>query len=144
LSIGFYLLVIFGRIKSSGKDLPFSLVQEKWRLLVRNAWDRTPRYFRVNINDVDGIPAFVTATRLSLTASDDGVSREWFTGLAAKVHEVLVIFQRRQAALRVVNNSIGQAAIDTAVSSIQGLHDELGCVVEQRNASQRDDKVSGS
>ncbi|KIK48528.1 hypothetical protein CY34DRAFT_103942 [Suillus luteus UH-Slu-Lm8-n1] len=144
--IGFYLLVIFGRIKSSGKDLPFSLVQEKWRLLIRNAWDRATYNEIRDINDVNGIPAFVTATRLNLSASDNEVPRKWFTDLAAKVHEVLVILQRRQATfrVRVVNNSIGQAAVDTAVSSIQGLHDELGCVVEQRNASQRDDKVSGS
>jgi hypothetical protein len=137
--IAFYLLVIFGRIKSIGKDLPFSLVQERWRLLIRNAWDHATYSEIRNINDVDGIPAFVTATRLNLTASDDSVPREWFTDLAAKVHKVLVDLQRRQAIL--VNNGVGQAAIDAALSSIQGLHDDLSCVVEQRNASQRDIKL---
>ncbi|KAG2757222.1 hypothetical protein P692DRAFT_20814223 [Suillus brevipes Sb2] len=132
--IGFYLLVVFWRIKSSGKDLPFSPTQENWRSLVKNTWE-TLEIVTWSDNAIDGIPAIVTLTRLNLTASDNGVPREWFTDLAAIVHKVLVKSQREQATL--VNNGIGQAAIDTALSSIQGLHDDLGCVIDQRNASQR-------
>jgi hypothetical protein len=141
--VGFYLLVVFGRIKSSGQDLPFSPTQENWRSLVKNTWE-TLEFVTLFDNAVDGIPALVTATRLNLTASDNGVPREWFTDLVAKVHKVLVNLQRAQATL--VNDGIGQAAIDTALFSIQSLHNGLSCVVEQRNASRRrrGHKASGS
>ncbi|KIK48533.1 hypothetical protein CY34DRAFT_103945 [Suillus luteus UH-Slu-Lm8-n1] len=134
--IGFYLLVMFGRIKSSGTDLPFGPAQERWRLLIANTWTFL-RFIGSDI-DVDGIPAFVEATRLNLTASDDGVPREWFPGLCAKVHTVLDRLQERQAIL--VDDGIAQAVIDAALSSIQGLYDDLSCMVMQRNTSQKEEE----
>jgi hypothetical protein len=137
--VGFYLLVIFGRIKFSGKDLPFSPAQEKWRSLVENTWE-TLQYATRFDNYVNGIPSLVTATRLDLTASG-GVPGEWHTDLAAMVREALVNLKGRQAIL--VKDGIAQAVIDAALSSTQGLHDDLNSIIEQRNTSQRGNGASG-
>jgi hypothetical protein len=134
--VGFYLLVVFVRIKSLGKDLPFSPAQEKWRSLVRNTWDILQIVTTLD-NYVDGIPALVTATRLNLTASD-GVPKEWHADLAAMAHEVLINLQGSQATL--VNDGIAQAVIDAALSSIQGLYDNLSCMVMQRNTLQKEEE----
>ncbi|KAG1838913.1 hypothetical protein DFJ58DRAFT_120881 [Suillus subalutaceus] len=87
--VGFYPLVIFGRIKSSGKDLQVSPADERWRLLIARTWDALQRAVKDD-TDIDEIPTIVTATRLNWPASDDGVQREWFADLAAKVHGTLV------------------------------------------------------
>ncbi|KAG2757224.1 hypothetical protein P692DRAFT_20712540 [Suillus brevipes Sb2] len=137
--VGFYLLVVFGRIKSLGKDLPFSPAQEKWRSLVKNTWE-TLQHATESDNYVDGIPAVVTATRLDLTASG-GVPGEWHTVLAAMVREALVNLKGRQAIL--VNDGIAQAVIDAALSSTQGLYDDLSSMIEQRSTSQRGTGASG-
>jgi hypothetical protein len=126
--VGFYLLVVFGRIKSSGKDLFFGPDEENWRRLINNAWETLQYVTRLN-NYVDGIPALVTATRLNLTASD-GVPGEWHAYLALMVHEVLVNLQGSQAIL--VNAGIAQAVLDAALSSTQGLYNDLRCTIEQR------------
>jgi hypothetical protein len=126
LNVAFYLLVIFGRIKSSGKDLPFGPAQERWRRLITHIWNFVQRFVSFN-GDVDGIPAFVTATRLNLRASD-GVPWEWFADLSAKVHGTLVNLYQSQAYY--VDRGIAQVAINAALSSIQSLDDELSRMVE--------------
>ncbi|KAG2357894.1 hypothetical protein BDR07DRAFT_317545 [Suillus spraguei] len=135
-----YLLVVFGRIKSSGKDLPFSPAEERWRLLIENVWDYVKYSIGYDIRVVDEIPALVTATMLNLTASDHYVPWEWFANLAVDVHMGLVSLQENQADH--VNNGIAQAAIDVALSFTQDLYNELSYMVEQRNISQRDDGAS--
>ncbi|KAG1805470.1 uncharacterized protein BJ212DRAFT_868562 [Suillus subaureus] len=127
LNAGFYLLVIFGRIKSSGKDLPFGPAQERWRRFITHIWNFVQRSVSFN-GDVDGIPAFVAATRLNLTAADDGVPWEWLADLSTKVHGALVNLRQSQAYY--VDRGIAQAAINGALSSIQGLDDELSRMVE--------------
>ncbi|KAG2076156.1 hypothetical protein BDR04DRAFT_1090038, partial [Suillus decipiens] len=123
------LLVVFGRIKSSGKDLPFSPAEERWRLLIENVWDYVKDSIAYDIRVVDGIPALVTATMLNLTASDHRVPWEWFANLAADVHMASVNLQQNQSDH--VNDDITQAAIDAALSSIHGLDEELSCMVGQ-------------
>ncbi|KAG1737765.1 hypothetical protein EDB19DRAFT_1909538 [Suillus lakei] len=128
---GFYLIVIVGRIKSSGKDLPFSPAQEKWRLLVINSWDIVPYTWMEE--HLDEIPALVTSTRLNLTASDDGIPSQWFIDVAAKVHHALFRFQEKRSTY--LDNGVAQAAVDAAISSAQGLDAELSRVVEDRKIS---------
>ncbi|KAG1778871.1 hypothetical protein EV702DRAFT_142271 [Suillus placidus] len=129
----FCFLVIFGRIKSSDKGLLFSPDESlRWLLLITRTWKSTP--FGIEDDDyVNGIPAVVTAARLTLTALDDGVPREWLADVAANVHLALVRLQERQA--RLVNKGIAQAAIDAALSSMQGLHTEFSRMVKQWNTS---------
>jgi hypothetical protein len=69
--IAFFLIVIFGRIL--GQDVDFSPASEKWRLLVKQSWKFVQ--YVVGDDEVDGMPAFVTATRLNLTASNNGVPK---------------------------------------------------------------------
>ncbi|KAG1886681.1 hypothetical protein F4604DRAFT_1917498 [Suillus subluteus] len=131
VTVEFYFLVIFGRIKSLGKDIPFSPAESlEWLLLIARTWDNAP--LRIKDDDyVDGIPAVVTATKLNLTASDDGVPREWLVDVAAKVLVALVNLRERQGEL--VNKGIAQAAIDDALSSMERLHTEFSHMVEQRS-----------
>ncbi|KAG2357889.1 hypothetical protein BDR07DRAFT_317339 [Suillus spraguei] len=125
--IGSCLLVIFGCIKSSDHHLPFSLAEEKYRLLFTDAWDYAQ--YHVEHDAVDRIPAFVTVTRHTLTTSHYSVPREWLVDLTAKVHCALFSLQRGQA--NCVDRGIAQAAIDTALSSMQGLYDDLHRMVKQ-------------
>ncbi|KAG1818886.1 hypothetical protein EV424DRAFT_1405115 [Suillus variegatus] len=131
--VGFYLLVIFGRIAFSGKNFPFSPAEERWRLLLENPWN-SAKYLVGEDGYVDEIPAFVTATRLNLSISNDGVPKEWFKGLAADVHMTLVNLgdPKRQAIL--ANDGVAQATMDAALSSMQGLYDDLCCMTEGQNA----------
>ncbi|KAG1884093.1 hypothetical protein F4604DRAFT_238304 [Suillus subluteus] len=138
--LAFYLLVIFGRIKSLDRDLPFRAAEESWRLLITITWDCTQSFFQEH-GVVDEIPVIVTATRLNLTASDDGVLREWLADLAAKVLRASLSLQERQAIL--VDGGMAQAAIDAALSSMQGLYEDLNCMVKQQNTLQQDDGASG-
>jgi len=133
--VGFYLLVIFGRMKSSGKDVPFSPIKDKWRMLITNAWDNA-QYLKEEDDYVDGIPAFVTATRLNLTASYNRVPTKWFTELASKVHQALIKWQKKQAILVAVDDGIARAKFDAAISDVQGLYDELSRMIKQRDKSQ--------
>jgi hypothetical protein len=77
------------------KDLPFSAAEERWRLLITTAWDCAQSSLQEH-GVVDGIPVVVTATRLNLTVSDDGVPKEWFADLATKVHRASLDLQERQ------------------------------------------------
>ncbi|KAG2076157.1 hypothetical protein BDR04DRAFT_1228089 [Suillus decipiens] len=129
-----YLLVIFGRIKSAGKDLPFSPAQKRWRLLIENVWDHVK--YSAGYDLLDGMSDLVTATSLNLTAPDDGVPRRWFADLAAKVHSTSVELQKNQADY--LDYGIAQAAINAALSSVQGLDEELSRIVRQRNILQED------
>ncbi|KAG2335362.1 hypothetical protein BDR05DRAFT_1035969, partial [Suillus weaverae] len=108
----------------------------RWLLLITRTWVNTSRH-QMEVNDyVNGIPAVVTASRLTLTALDDGVTREWLTDVSANVHLVSVDLQERQA--RLVKKGIAQAAaIDTALSSMQDMHTEFSRMVEQWDTSQR-------
>ncbi|KAG2109033.1 uncharacterized protein F5147DRAFT_836864 [Suillus discolor] len=133
--VGFYLLVIFGRIRSSGKDLPFSPAEERCWPLLKNPWN-SAKYLVGEDGYVDEIPAFVTATRLNLTILDDGVPREWFTELAEDVHMTLVNLQQSQAIL--VEDGVAQATVDAALSSMQGLYDTVRRMTGDQNALQRD------
>ncbi|KAG1838922.1 hypothetical protein DFJ58DRAFT_813298 [Suillus subalutaceus] len=137
----FYLLVIFGRIKFSGEDFLFDPANERWRLLLTETWEFV-QYNTIGDDDVDGIPVIVTATRLNFPASDNSIPVKWLVDLAAKVHQASVRLQQNQAYY--IDRGIAQAAIDVALSSTQGLDDELSRMVEQRNTSQRDDRASGS
>ncbi|KAG1805472.1 uncharacterized protein BJ212DRAFT_868580 [Suillus subaureus] len=132
-----HLSVIFGRIKSSGVDLRLSVAEWRWRLLIAFTWST----WRIS-DAVDEIPAIVTATRLNLTALDDGPEGEWFVNIVTDVHKTLVELQQKQA--HHVDRGIAQATIDAALSSLQGLHAELSLMVEQWNSSQRNDGASRS
>ncbi|KAG2076181.1 hypothetical protein BDR04DRAFT_1090061 [Suillus decipiens] len=116
----FLLLMIFWHIKSSGKDIGISPADERWQLLITDAWRDAQS---IEWDDyVDGIPAFVTATKLDWTASDN---REWLVDLAPMVHATLVRLQEpeRQATLR--DGGVAQDTIDAALFSMQGLKDDL-------------------
>ncbi|KAG1893471.1 uncharacterized protein F5891DRAFT_1048608 [Suillus fuscotomentosus] len=130
LRVGSCLLVIFDRVKSLDKDLPFSPAEERRQLPIANAWD-TAQYASRDDPYVDGIQALVTVTRLQLSALDDSVPREWFADLAAKVHRALVNLQQKQVFH--VNAGIAQAEIDAAISSMKDLHTDLGHMVEEWN-----------
>ncbi|KAG1775153.1 hypothetical protein EV702DRAFT_1199479 [Suillus placidus] len=136
----FYLLVILWGMKSSGKYFPVSPAERR-RLLITNAWEYKGNLLKDDDDYLDEIPTFVTATG-HMTASDDGVPREWFADLAAKVHRVLVKLQERQAIL--VNDGVARAKINAAIPHVRGLHDDLVRMVEQWNASQRNDGASRS
>ncbi|KAG2040400.1 hypothetical protein BDR03DRAFT_1089823 [Suillus americanus] len=132
-NVRFCVLVIFGKIKSSGKDLPFSPTEERWQLLIADAWDFA-RYLIGGDDYVDGIPALVTATRLYLTRWYD-VPRGWLADLPAKVQKALVDLQERQAIL--VNDGVAQATVNAALSSMQGLYyDALYRITEDQNTQQ--------
>ncbi|KAG2360145.1 hypothetical protein BDR07DRAFT_171003 [Suillus spraguei] len=136
LDAAFYLLVVFGRIKSSGKDIPFSPAQMMWRVLIKNVWDHMK--YSAGYDVLYGIPDLVIATRLNLTTSDDDIDipTRWFADLATKVQATSVELQQNQAYY--VDDSIVHAAINAALSSIQGLDEELSRIVKQRNTSQGD------
>ncbi|KAG0699410.1 hypothetical protein DFH29DRAFT_936866, partial [Suillus ampliporus] len=122
------LNAIFARINPSGKDLPFSPAQDSWRVRIKHTWGMA-RYGVEDDEYVDAIPALVTATRLNLLDSDNGVPSEWLTDLATRV------YQESQAIF--VNNGVAQAAVDAAISSAQGLYDDMPHrMIEHRSASQ--------
>ncbi|KAG1744827.1 hypothetical protein EDB19DRAFT_1826961 [Suillus lakei] len=101
--IGCHLPAIFSHIIPSGNDILFSPAQDS------------------NGNYIDAVPALVTATRLNLPSPDNGAPREWLAGLTEEVHGALAKLQERQATF--VNDG-AQAAVDTAISSVQDLTPE--------------------
>ncbi|KAG1896950.1 uncharacterized protein F5891DRAFT_561524 [Suillus fuscotomentosus] len=131
--VGFCLLVIFGRIASLGKDFPFSPAEERWRLLLKNPWN-SAKYLVGEDGYVDEIPAFVTATRLNLTVSDDCVPKEWFKGLAADVRMTLVDLRDSERQAILADDGVAQATMDAALSSMQGLYDDLCRMTEDQKA----------
>jgi hypothetical protein len=132
-----YLPAIFGRIDPEGKYLRFSPAQDRWRLLISNAWQYA-RYYIKDDDYVDGLPAVVTATRLNLPGSDDSVQRDWLIVLAKKVNGALDDLQQRQAII--VDRGVPQDAVDAAISSVQDMYDDLRCMIEDwmRNTTYRD------
>jgi hypothetical protein len=133
-SPGFNLrhLVTLLRIKSSGKNLPFSPTEERWRLFIADTWDYAI-LLPFNDNDADMLLALVTATRLNFTALDDGIPREWLAGLAEKVDQFLKKGRRPFESF-----NIAEAKIDATLSSMQDLHTELSHMIKQRNTLQKD------
>ncbi|KAG2357908.1 hypothetical protein BDR07DRAFT_1490102 [Suillus spraguei] len=112
--------MIFGHIKFSGKDIPISPAEERWRLLITDAWQDAQS---IEWNDyVDRIPAFVTATKLNWTASDN---RKWFTDLAPMVHATLARLQEPNRQATLMDGGVAQDTIDAALSSMQDLEDDL-------------------
>jgi hypothetical protein len=131
-------LVTLLRIKSSGKDLPFGPTQERWRLWIADAWTYADS-LHFDDDDVDLLIALVTATRLNLTASADGIPREWLAGLAEELDKILE--KGRQPFNQY---DIAEAKIDAALSSLLGLHTELSHVAKQRKTSQKDTSTGAS
>lgn len=124
----FLLLTIFGHIKFSGKDIQIGPTEEKWRLFITDAWRDAQS---IEWNDyVDGIPAFVTATRLNWPASNYSVLRKWLADLAPMVHATLVRLQEPEGQAALMNNGVALDTIDAALSSIQGLEDDLRRITE--------------
>ncbi|KAG1725538.1 hypothetical protein EDB19DRAFT_1947173 [Suillus lakei] len=137
--ISIYLTVIVGHTNLLSKDLPFS--QEKWRLLIKNTWENARCYMTNDnyvdcVDYIDGIPAIVTATRLTLPGLDNAIPSPWLADLAEKVHWALADLQRRHATY--VNNGVAQATFDVAISSAKGLYHDLGHMISPELTLQRD------
>ncbi|KAG1724653.1 uncharacterized protein EDB91DRAFT_1170624 [Suillus paluster] len=137
---GYHLLVIFGRIGPFAKDHPFSTAQHTWQGRIDNTWFWASRsYSEMDDEYVDAIPALVIVTRLNFLGSDNSVS-SWTLGrLADNVHGALAKLQEGEA-----TNSIAHATVVTAISSVQGLYDDLRREIDDRNASERDNRALGS
>lgn len=71
-----------------------------------------------NDDNVDAIPTLVTTTRQTLLPCPS-VPSERLADLAEQVHRVLAKLQEGQATL--VNDSVAQATVDTALSSMPSL-----------------------
>ncbi|KAG1740525.1 uncharacterized protein EDB91DRAFT_1132968 [Suillus paluster] len=125
-----YLIGIFMRIDPSDRVLPFSPTKEKWRMIVRKSWRHT-RYLMLR-DFVETLPALVTVTRQNFTGSNDGVSSEELTDLAEDVHRYLAKLQDRQA---ILVNSEADSLFDVALSSVQGLYDDLSHMIETQKTS---------
>ncbi|KAG0699176.1 hypothetical protein DFH29DRAFT_62225 [Suillus ampliporus] len=121
-----YLIGIFMRIDPSVKGFPFSPAPERWRTLISATW-AFARSFMEPRDYAETLPALVTATRQNLRGSDDGVPSAEVVYLADRVHRVLVELQDRQATLA---NGQEDALVDAALSSVQGLHDDLRRMTE--------------
>ncbi|KAG2148859.1 hypothetical protein DEU56DRAFT_782538 [Suillus clintonianus] len=126
--VGFYLAVIIGRINPLSKDLPSSPPQGDFWQLIKDTWQHARNCASLGNDDyVGGIPALVTATRLTFPGSYNTVPRKdvakqvrWaLDDLQRKqVRWALDDLQRRKATL--VDSGIAQTTVDDAISSVQG------------------------
>jgi hypothetical protein len=76
--------------------------------------------------------------------SNDGVPKksQWLADLAKDVHGTFAELHGRQVML--VDSGEARANVDAIILDVHGLYDDLSRIVEQRNASQRDNEASGS
>ncbi|KAG2354528.1 hypothetical protein BDR07DRAFT_1429118 [Suillus spraguei] len=103
--------------------------------LIKNTW----MHAHSSVGCVDyihGIQALVTAMR------SDIVSRARPADVTRKVQMALDNLKNNQATF--TQSDVAQAAVDAAISSVQGLCDYLAGKVEQPKTSQTDNRASGS
>ncbi|KAG1725530.1 hypothetical protein EDB19DRAFT_264362 [Suillus lakei] len=132
--LGSYLVVIFGRIDPSGRPI---VARDTWRLLIVHTWDGYLRHGVEHDDYVNAISALVTATWPSLLDSDNDVPREWLVDLIQKVHGVLVGLPVQNKAPP-IRKGQPRSLADAALSSAQGLYDDLSRMIEHTNTPQRE------
>ncbi|KAG1886745.1 hypothetical protein F4604DRAFT_1285155 [Suillus subluteus] len=113
--LGCYLAGIFTWTDPS-KMVPSSPAQERWQTLVRTMWKRA-----LTLPSLDAIPDLVTVTSQNLGGVNSAPELNELTDLAGDVHEVLELLQ-----------------------GIQGLDNDLRCMIDNLKTSSRDDDGPGS
>ncbi|KAG1737788.1 hypothetical protein EDB19DRAFT_1716631 [Suillus lakei] len=133
--LGCYLAGIFACIDPSDQALPLSPAQERWRTFIREKW-RDAHYYMWVGDYVKALPALVTGTRQDLPGWGNSVPNKELAELAKHVHDILESLQKEQAYH--VNRGLDQAIFDAALSSVQGLYDDLSRMIDNPNTPQRD------
>ncbi|KAG1728024.1 hypothetical protein EDD22DRAFT_961127 [Suillus occidentalis] len=136
---GCYLAGIFAYIDPSDKVLPLSPMQERWRAFIKGKW-KSARRIKYIGDYISTFPALVAVTKLDLLSWDFSVPNEKLTKLTKDVHgtlESLSILSLEDQPF-FIDRDPDQAIVRTALSSVQGLHDDLRRMTENSNTSQRD------
>ncbi|KAG1850987.1 hypothetical protein C8R48DRAFT_836547 [Suillus tomentosus] len=131
---GCYLAGIFAYINSSDKVFPLSPTQKSWQAFIREKWKTAS--LSIIYYAGAALPALAAATRHDLQSWDSSVPNEELTELTTDVHRVLELLQKSKDIL--VYLGIDQALFDAALSSVQGLYDDLRRMIENPNTSQTD------
>ncbi|KAG1717655.1 hypothetical protein EDB19DRAFT_1810709 [Suillus lakei] len=134
--IGCYIAGIFVCINPSDNVLPLSPTQERLRTFIWDTW--SDELASMSCSSIAVVPDAVTVTRLHLRGWDDSIPNDELTDLARDVHEALESLQRKQDILATFY-LVPQAEFDAALSSVQGLDDDLRRMIENSKTSQRDD-----
>ncbi|KAG2103476.1 uncharacterized protein F5147DRAFT_706229 [Suillus discolor] len=132
---GCYLAGVFAYINSSDKLLPLDPTQKRWQAFIRKGWEGA-RYGVYTDVDVGALSALVVATRHKLRSWDFSVPNEELTELTACVYRALESMQSTKDSL--VLFGLDQVLFDAALSSVQGLYDDLRRMIENPNALQTD------
>ncbi|KAG2128253.1 hypothetical protein DEU56DRAFT_819394 [Suillus clintonianus] len=137
----FYLAGIFARVDPSDKVLSLSPAQERLWTLVRTIWGEEMKF--IWPGPIMVVPDVVTVTRQYLRSWGNNVPNGGLADLARDVRKALESLQSGQEFLLTVY-LIAQADFDDALSSIQGLDNDLRRMIENSSTSQRDDGFLGS
>ncbi|KAG2097965.1 uncharacterized protein F5147DRAFT_714541 [Suillus discolor] len=113
---GRYFAGIFAYINPSDKVLPLGPAQKRWQAFIRVRWDDARYGVYTNVDR----------------------SHEKLTGLTRGVYRALESMQRRKDSLVLYGVSLDQVLFDAALSSVQGLYDDLRRMIEDPNALQTD------
>jgi hypothetical protein len=138
---GCYLAGIFACIDPSDKVLPLRPTQERWRAFIMREWKSAP-YAMFAGEYVSALPALVVATKQDLPSWDSSIPNEELAKLTKDVQGALESLPAEQAFL--FDYGLDQALLDAALSSVQGLYDDLRRMIENSNTSQRDNGPSES
>ncbi|KAG1728346.1 hypothetical protein EDB19DRAFT_166101 [Suillus lakei] len=127
-----YLAGIFTCTDLPYNVLPLSPAQERLRTCVMTIWNQESPYASPG-----ALPDLVAATRQHLQG-DNNVPNDELSALARDVHGALESLQRTQSFFMSIGVAT-QADVNAALSSMQGLHDDLCCMIDNPKTSQRDD-----
>ncbi|KAG2103480.1 uncharacterized protein F5147DRAFT_706256 [Suillus discolor] len=132
---GCYLAGIFAYINSSDKVLPLGPTQRRWQAFISETWEDT-RHEIYEDTGVNALLVLVAATRHNLRSWDSSVPNEELTELTTGVYRTLESMQSTKDFL--VAYRLDQVLFDAALSSVQGLYDDLRRMIENPNALQTD------
>lgn len=136
---GCYLAGIFACIDPSDKILPLSPTQGRWRAFIKGKW-KSARHNKYIGDYISALPALVAATKQDLPSWDFSIPNEELTKLTKDVLgtlESLSILSLEEQPF-FIDRDPDQAIVRTALSSVQGLYDDLRRMTENLNTSQRD------
>lgn len=142
-TLGCYLVGILACIDPSDRVLHFSGAQEKWQALIRKSWRRAHEFIWHHNNYVEALPALVmaTVTMQNFPGSDNRVPSDELKEIAGNVDQCLAQLKQRQATLV---HGQADSHFDAAISSVQGLHDDVRYMIDHSHISQGHDEPSGA
>lgn len=132
-TLGCYLVGIFACIDLSDKVLRFSYTQEKYQALIKKSWRRAREFMWQHSEYVGALPALVMATRQNYSDSDHIVPSNELKEIARNVDQCLAQLKQRRA---ILVNGQADSCFDAALSSVQGLHDDVRYMIDHSHISQ--------